>query len=334
MARLRWRCLFWLFSLSTSASAAETPSFIFPVDCNYGVDCFIQNYVDNDPTPAYRDYQCHHQTYNGHTGTDIRLINLPQMASGVAVLAAADGEVIAIRNSVADVYLDPEKHAQLEAIGLGNAVILQHSDSWLTLYGHLKKDSLKVSKGDWVQQGQVLGDIGLSGLTAFPHVHFQVKHQDQTIDPFTGTSISANCGNTENTLWHPSLLKQLTYFEGSLLDHGFSDQRPPDYQAIESGTFNQGADKHSPHLFFWVRLIGLSEGDQITLQLIAPDGQSLKNHTFPALTRSKAQQFYYIGMKNPVGQPGSWQGQLTLERSGLPVMEKTFSYIVEDAAGR
>ncbi len=333
MASLRWRYLFWLLSLSTGASAAETPSFIFPVDCDYGVDCFIQNYADNDPSPAYRDYQCHHQTYNGHSGTDIRLINLPQMASGVAVLAAAAGEVVAIRDGVEDIYLDPEKRAQIETIGLGNAVILKHPDGWLTLYGHLKKDSLKVSKGDQVGQGQVLGHIGLSGLTAFPHVHFQVKYQDKTIDPFTGTSMSENCGNTESTLWHPFLLEQLTYFQGSLLDHGFSDQRPPDYQAIESGTFNQGAATESPHLFFWVRLIGLSAGDQITLHLINPDGQPLKQHTFPALTRSKAQQFYYIGMKNPVGQPGHWQGQITLERSGVPVMEKTFSYIVE-AAGR
>ncbi|WP_422139526.1 M23 family metallopeptidase [Endozoicomonas sp. ALC020] len=324
---------------SLAASADESPDFIFPVACRYGVDCFIQNYVDHDPTAGFSDYQCRQQTYDGHSGTDIRLVNLPQMDKGVPVLAAANGKVVATRDGITDTYLDPARREEIKQIGLGNAVVIQHRDGWRTIYGHLKKDSLTIKKGDRVIQGQPLGEIGLSGLTEFPHVHFQVTHHNKTIDPFIGKPDRGKCGDTLNSQWLGIAGNKVAYFPGRLLDHGFSHTPPDNYQAIETGNFNDGSGDKNPRLFFWVRFIGLSMGDQVTLSFVAPNGELIRQHTFPKLKSGKAQQFYYIGINNPAiqpGQAGRWQGKVRLKRTSLPPIKRAFDYAVgaDDVADR
>ncbi|WP_257254498.1 M23 family metallopeptidase [Endozoicomonas sp. SESOKO3] len=324
---------------SLAASADNSPDFIFPVACHYGVDCFIQNYVDHDPTSGHSDYQCRQQTYDGHSGTDIRLVNLPQMNKGVSVLAAADGTVVATRDGIADTYLNPARRKEIKQIGLGNAVVIQHGGGWRSIYGHLKKGSLTIKKGDQVEQGQLLGEIGLSGLTEFPHVHFQVTHHNKTIDPFIGKPDRSECGDTLNSLWLGIEDNRITYLPGLLLDQGFNSTPPVNYQSIESGNFNNGAGDKNQRLFFWVRFVGLSTGDQVTLSFVAPNDELVKAHTFPELKSGKAQQFYYIGINNPAIRPelwGRWQGRVKLKRTSLPPIKKVFDYAVgvEDVTDR
>ncbi|WP_051790773.1 M23 family metallopeptidase [Endozoicomonas montiporae] len=333
--RPQWTVIPLLWCLT--AAADEKPAFIFPVDCQYGVDCFIQFYFDHDPTPGYSDYKCRQQTYDGHTGTDIRLVNLPQMAAGVKVIAAASGTVFATRDGVADTYLDPARFKAINKIGLGNAVVIQHEDGWRTTYGHMKNGSLMVQKGDQVKQGQSLGEIGLSGLTEFPHMHFQVRHHGKLIDPFIGKPDRTKCGDTGSSQWLETADNNITYFPGLLLDYGFNNKPPVDYRSIETGYFNKGADSRSEYLFFWVRFIGLTVGDQATLSFIAPNGELIEEQTFPALKRNKEQQLYYIGIDNPAiypGQTGRWQGRVRLQRTSLPAIDKQFDYTAEASERR
>lgn len=48
----------------------------------------------------------------------------------------------------------------------------------------MKNGYLKVRKGQKVRDGTVLGEIGLSGRTKFPHIHFSVRKNGKVIDPF------------------------------------------------------------------------------------------------------------------------------------------------------
>ena len=41
-----------------------------PIDCTLGDTCYIQNYVDTDPSEEALDFQCGSLTYDGHKGTD------------------------------------------------------------------------------------------------------------------------------------------------------------------------------------------------------------------------------------------------------------------------
>ncbi len=89
-----------LFLASVAPSVAI--EFALPIDCTVGETCAVQHYVDRDPGGDRRDYMCGHQTYDGHDGIDIRIPDLRAMATGVDVLAAADGVVKATRDGMAD----------------------------------------------------------------------------------------------------------------------------------------------------------------------------------------------------------------------------------------
>jgi len=59
--------------------------------------------------------------------------------------------------------------------GYGNAVVLAHSNGVTTLYGHMSRFAKGLSVGDRVQQGQVIGYVGMTGLASGPHVHYEYR---------------------------------------------------------------------------------------------------------------------------------------------------------------
>ena len=58
---------------------------------------------------------------------------------------------------------------------LGNYVIIEHPGSIYIVYAHLLPDSISVSVGDVVEQGQIIGHTGNSGRSTGPHLHFQIE---------------------------------------------------------------------------------------------------------------------------------------------------------------
>lgn len=96
----------------------------------------------------------------GHNGIDIGA------SEGTAVQAAADGIVI---------YAQYEKHR------FGNLIILDHGNRWHTAYGHLSR--LSVKKGETVKAGAQIGLVGATGLTDASELHFEIRHQNQPLDP-------------------------------------------------------------------------------------------------------------------------------------------------------
>ena len=82
------RAALTLITSLAATSAAGDFSLAFPLDCTLGDTCFIQQFVDQDPSPAARDFTCGSLTYDGHKGTDIALVDLADQAKGVNVLAA------------------------------------------------------------------------------------------------------------------------------------------------------------------------------------------------------------------------------------------------------
>ncbi|WP_202079305.1 murein hydrolase activator EnvC family protein [Caldalkalibacillus salinus] len=97
----------------------------------------------------------------GHNGMDV---GAPQ---GTTIVAAADGIVI-----VAE-YLR----------GYGNTVIIEHGDNTRTLYGHIRNGGIVVNSGQRVEKGQKIAEIGSTGRSTGPHLHFEVHENGQQVDP-------------------------------------------------------------------------------------------------------------------------------------------------------
>lgn len=65
--------------------------------------------------------------------------------------------------------------------GYGTYVKLSHPNGHVTLYAHLGR--LAVAVGDWIDQGDLLGTVGMTGRTTGPHLHFEVRIDGVRVDP-------------------------------------------------------------------------------------------------------------------------------------------------------
>ena len=65
--------------------------------------------------------------------------------------------------------------------GYGNAIDIQHSSGVVTRYGHTSKIFVKV--GDLVMPGQEIGEIGSTGRSTGPHLHFEVIIDGTQVNP-------------------------------------------------------------------------------------------------------------------------------------------------------
>jgi len=69
--------------------------------------------------------------------------------------------------------------------GYGNTVIIKHGNQYTTLYAHLSRFNRKVKKGSRVQQGQVIGYVGKTGLATGPHLHYEFRVNGVHRNPLT-----------------------------------------------------------------------------------------------------------------------------------------------------
>ena len=232
-----------------SNAIAQNIQLGMPIACELGRSCYIQNYVDIDPSPSAKDYKCGTLTYDAHNGTDFRVPSLQAQQAGVEVLAAANGRVLRTRDGAPDGAFRKSAREAVRDVECGNGVVIEHAEHWETQYCHLASGSLQVKPGDPVTRGQPLGRVGLSGLTEFPHLHFTVRHQGKIADPFAYGAAPGSCGGGE-FLWDPSLRAQLAYQERAILNAGFTSG-PVTMDLIENGK----ADRELPSRVAFCRQI-------------------------------------------------------------------------------
>lgn len=65
----------------------------------------------------------------------------------------------------------------------GNLVIVKHRNGWKTYYGHLSRIGKGIRKGRKVEQGQVIGYVGATGLATGPHLHYEVRINNRPVNP-------------------------------------------------------------------------------------------------------------------------------------------------------
>lgn len=306
-----------LVLLTAPALAQEPPGggFGLPIDCRADMACPVQNYIDHDPGPGWRDHTCGPLSYDGHRGTDFRVPTQIEMRRGVPVVAAADGEVIIARDGQPDRLMRDAPPATTVDQRNGNWVAVQHADGWVTTYAHLRQGSVAVTKGQRVARGETLGLIGLSGNADFPHVHFAVTHQNRLLDPFTGGEPGAACGAPGRSLWSPAAQAQLTYRRGGLLSAGFIGRQTSGREISEGIEAPPVIPADAPALIFWADAWGLLKGDRLVLTIVGPDGEVFVTAEHK-LERDRATESRWIGRKrrDPAWPAGRYRGLYRVER--------------------
>jgi len=304
--------------LGTPCFAQGSPLLALPLVCELGTSCAVQNYVDH----GGRDYKCGTLTYGGHKGTDIRILDLEAFAGGVPVLAAARGRVRAIRDGMPDVSIRAPGAPSVAGREAGNSVVIEHGDGWETQYAHMRLGSVKVRAGDYVEPGDLLGLVGLSGETEFPHLHFEVRRLGQAVDPFVGVEGGQPCGAGAAPLWTARAARTLEYRASGVLDAGISGSEP----VLANGELDraklQPLVRSSGSAIFWAQLYGLQQGDVQELRFIGPNGKVVAERRIP-VTRHLAQSLAYVGASRRFfsWSAGTYRGEYVLYRGKDKVVE-------------
>lgn len=293
-----------------------------PIDCTLGESCYIQNYVDHDPSEGASDFACGSLTYDTHKGTDFGLPSLSAMDAGVDVLASASGIVRGVRNDMRDVIYSDDLAGEINGRDCGNGVVIAHDDlaeqGWETQYCHMREGSVTVQTGERVEAGDVLGQVGLSGRTQFPHVHMSLRRNGQTIDPFDPDGV-ITCGDpSDETLWADPLDTPA----GGLLSLGFATN-VPDYQDVKAGTAAATSLQPDAPIVLWAFAFGAQEGDVLSIEFNGPKGPLFQ--TEDVLSRTQA-LFMRAGGLNPPDQDwdsGTYTGLVVHSRGGVELDRMT-----------
>lgn len=170
---IRWLVIA-LLSLPATATAQ---SYRFPSKVEQWHYFYPTAYKDHSGV----DWNCGDIRYAGHRGSDFGGGGFSGMDEGRDIVAAAAGVVTYVHDGEFD-----RCTGECTSGGFGNNVRVQHADGKITIYAHLKKFSILVSEGQTVQCGEMIGQMGSSGNSTGPHLHFEVRVDDVAHDPFWG----------------------------------------------------------------------------------------------------------------------------------------------------
>ena len=148
---------------SQSALLSEIPS-VWPVKGGIG---HISMYFGQNENPFTGQYYI-------HKGIDISTYR-----QGDPIVATADGQVVSV---------------EFDQTEFGNNVIIRHKHGFYTRYAHML--SFRVHAGQQVQQGDVIGYIGNTGLSTGPHVHYEVHIGSDVVDPYKYLNIRSTIAKT------------------------------------------------------------------------------------------------------------------------------------------
>jgi murein DD-endopeptidase MepM/ murein hydrolase activator NlpD len=143
---------------SQSALLTEIPS-IWPIKGGIG---HISMFFGQNENPFSGQYYIH------------KGIDLSTYRSGDPIVATADGQVVTV---------DYDE-------GFGNYIIIKHKHGYYTRYAHLLSARAKI--GQRVQQGDVIGYIGNTGISTGPHLHYEVHVGSDVVDPYKYINIRSS----------------------------------------------------------------------------------------------------------------------------------------------
>lgn len=110
--------------------------------------------------------------HSAHLGLDFGWHDMKPEFINQPIVASEAGIVVACLDGYGNTYPNTKIY--------GNYVIIEHADKFFTVYGHLQKGSVCVSKGQRVSKGDMIGRMGNTGYSNGTHLHYELRHGGNT----------------------------------------------------------------------------------------------------------------------------------------------------------
>ncbi len=159
----------WLIKASNTNAKIKPGQKIF-IPLNWGIlgdglqssirSLGAKDYIWPVPNSKNISSQFGHRWGKSHEGIDI------PARTGSHILAVSDGVVVYSGNDLT---------------GYGNIIVIGHRYGIFSVYAHCNKNY--VSHGDRVHRGQVIGEVGNTGRSTGPHLHFEVRRNGRAMNP-------------------------------------------------------------------------------------------------------------------------------------------------------
>ena len=284
------------------AKAAGVAPLAWPLQAAAGFTPFgytgTAYFVDHDPAfPGHvRDYTCGARSYDtaagyNHGGTDYYLWPFPWLLmdeGSVRVVAAAPGVIIEKH----DGFFDRDCAIDFATSNAINAVYILQDDGLTAWYLHLRKGSVtRVPVGSRVAAGDYLGQVGSSGPSSLPHLHFELTDDatGQVVDPRHGSC------NAAPERWivpqpyeAPRILSLSTHSaEPETVDCGIADGAPVRDSAHAQDRFRPGDT-----LWAFAAYADHRNGEVTAFSLLRPDGSTFAQWSFDLASEQLERPFY------------------------------------------
>ena len=277
-------------SNTVNRTTADHVLFRWPMRANDNYDDIpnyytVTNYMDvnratSNPT---RDWFCSTLNYQDHEGNDYSLYPFfwrMKEKQNVLATSGSAGIVIAVRDST-----DNDNNCNQPGENKSaNYVAILNADSSISRYLHIKKNSAKVTLGQFVQEGQTIASIGSSGSSSNPHLHFDLQYfrtdnnEYDFVEPFFSTK--GNCNTATNDSWwknqktyiDPQLNRIMTHYgtpvlQGDINSTEILDFCPEMEDAKAKAQFSAGDP-----LVVGVALSHVNRYDSLNVRIIQPNG--------------------------------------------------------------
>lgn len=257
--------------LLAAPDTSQAVTYNFPLRLAPGLPDYagfrVSAFVDHNPASGQvLDYNGGARTYDGHRGTDYALypFNWNKVDAGeVQVIAAAAGTIVYKANG------DPTDHnCNVSSGDPWNYVALAHADGRMTIYGHMRYNSLTSKDiGATVTQGEYLGTVASSGNSSGPHLHFEARVDSSLtsawIDPYAGPN------SQPESLW----ASQRPYYDSAVNKLGTHASPPSTPNPCQPSLTNLQDSFTTPrNIYFYTYYRDYQSALATQLKLYRPDG--------------------------------------------------------------
>jgi Peptidase family M23 len=303
---------------TTAAKVAPVYPF-FPQAGQLGADLSLYNFTDLEPgADVIGAWDCSRSTYDGHRGHDSLIRSFREQDIGVPVFAVLPGVVVDTHDGEFD------RQVAWVAQSRGNYVVLDHGDGYSTLYFHLRAGSVAVAVGQVVAAGMQLGLTASSGMSSWPHLHFESWKNGAWFEPSAGPCRAGASFWAEQ----PSAAPEVTLADFAMGEGTVPDDR--NWFIEDAGTRRGAFVKGRRQLYQRLDVHSLPAESQYHLRVFDPrrtlvleENASLRNRDFERLA------LLVLGQDLDLARTGTWR--YVLEINDQLVVDVPFAVVASAA---